>query len=81
MKKRYGRFEISIDLIEKFPDLVKQIQEHTIIYRAEQLYCKRAIEYQAESELFDEIDIGSELPLYKFFLDEKDNIVKAEKSL
>ena len=59
MKSRHiGYFNISVDLIETNPTLVKRIMGECIIVKAEFYYISDQIHYTAISNWFDELPLG-----------------------
>lgn len=75
--KRYGRFRIPFHVIELFPGFVRTIMSQCIIVRAEALYFKGCIEYEAFSIKFEEVPEGCVMPEYEW-VDSDDGII-AEK--
>lgn len=66
LKNRVGRFEISMELIEKAPQDVMAVMQNVIIVRAESMFIKDAITYDAYSPLFETVEDCSEVPTYEF---------------
>lgn len=62
-KHPLGRFQISTSSFHNWREL-KHIFEQVVIVRAEQLFRLQVIEFEAFCEAFDEIEEGSDLPLY-----------------
>jgi hypothetical protein len=53
-----------IDLLERDQEIVRDVMSKCTIVRAECHLAKRAIEYTAFSELFDELEFGRMIPDY-----------------
>jgi len=64
IRDRKGIFVISRTLLEDCPDLVMKVMSKVIIFRAEFMFDKDAIEYHAVSPWFNEISLGFEAPYY-----------------
>ena len=62
--KRYGKFFLSREMIIKYPNTIKKIMGECIILRAENMWCKEGIEYEALSDWFDEVEEGFIIPRY-----------------
>ena len=68
MERRYGRFYITFDLLEDAPEtIMERIMPNFVILKAEAIYSKRYIEYQAYSPLFRELPIWDDIPFYILF--------------
>ena len=67
---RIGAFKLSIDLIEKEPWLATRIMSQCIILRAEFMYSRRSIEYQAISMMFDECPEACVAPEYYWVIED-----------
>lgn len=71
--RRYGRFTISGDWLEKLedkPEWINIVFNGLIIFRAEHLYHMHAVEYVAYSEYFDLLDVGHIIPKYTLVIEE-----------
>lgn len=86
-RNRKGRFHINRDFINScFNNEIKgkQLQEflsNFIIVRAETLFAMDAVEYDAYSELFDEVPQNIATPIYKVVINsrvinENDSLIK-----
>ena len=64
MRRRIGRFKITLDLIDAHPYLVMTAMARCIIVRAESMYASNLIEYTAISPEFDVIPEGVVEPAY-----------------
>ena len=64
MKRIYGRFEISIPLIESDTEKLSKVFEGLIVTRAESMYPNKTIEYVAWSPHFRELEEGMRVPEY-----------------
>ena len=64
LTRRYGKFEVSMALIEDNPKEVNRIFEGLVVTRAEHLFHKDTIEYIAWSPYFRECEVGEEIPEY-----------------
>ncbi len=62
--KRYGRFQIKFDLINRLPDKVQEVLGHMIVVNAEPNYVEKSIIYVAIGNLFEELVDGSKIPDY-----------------
>lgn len=60
---RRGKFLINMDLIDKYPEIVRKIMSKVIVIRAECLYGE-TIEYVAISTEFDKLKHGNLIPKY-----------------
>jgi len=59
MERRYGKVKISVDLIEKNPEMISNIVfKDCVVLRAECFYIDNVIEYLIYYPEFDEIGIG-----------------------
>ena len=70
--RRLGKFIINRELVEEYPKHVQQIMGMCVIYRAEYLMYREAIEYIAISDLFDVLPVGYEAPVYTWIIDGAD---------
>ncbi len=61
---KIGRFEIDADTIDNYPDVLKKIMGTVIVIHAEFRVEKKAIEYYAIGEEFDELEEGAEAVPY-----------------
>ncbi len=61
---RLGRFRISIDIIEQFPEDALKILKDIIPIRAEYMYDSHCIEYTALSKKFEIVKDGLKCPMY-----------------
>lgn len=61
---RIGRFEIDAETIDNHPDVLKKIMGTVIVIHAEFRVEKKAIEYYAIGEEFDELEEGAEAVAY-----------------
>ena len=68
---RLGKFNIQRTTILDNPELVKAITNGMIIFRAEMMMHKDAVEYIAVSNLFEEIQWGIEPPFYDIMIDNR----------
>jgi hypothetical protein len=75
IKERYGRFFIPSSIIDDPNNrhILRLLFSKIIVVRAEFLYCRMGIEYQAISEEFDEIEEYSETPIYNVKYDNEKN--------
>lgn len=64
MTRRYGKFEVSVPLIENNPEEVSKIFEGLVMTRAEHLFHNDTIEYIAWSPHFRELNEGESAPEY-----------------
>jgi len=62
--RRIGRFFIEWPLIERSPEVVRQVMAQCIVIRAELLGANHAVEYVAFSDSFDPVEHGSLVPEY-----------------
>lgn len=62
--ERLGVFRVPYEIIKEEPEFVRKVMGECIIVRAEYMYVYKAIEYQAISDRFDEIEEGQLLPVY-----------------
>lgn len=62
--KNVGMFEISFELIEQEPELVKKIQSAVLIIKANIFYESRRIMYTGSCEQFSEVPFGCIIPMY-----------------
>ena len=63
--RRYGKFRIDRKFIESYSETIKQVMGQCIILRAEFMAMHGHIEYQAISDLFDEVSEGDIIPEYR----------------
>lgn len=75
VNERYGKFCIDLDLIHREPDLVAKIMAQCIVVRAENMFCRRSIEYQALSPKFEKLPMGERLPSYEVLFNRQDGVV------
>ncbi len=61
---RRGTFSISMPVISTYPEVVMKIMSNCIIVRAEYLFMRECIMYEAYSLLFREVPEGAEAPVY-----------------
>lgn len=64
MKIKIGKFSISDELVKQNPEAVKKVMGQCVILRAEFIYSSRVFEYEAISDLFEEVDEGCISPEY-----------------
>lgn len=62
--KRRGKFTISDAVFINAPDIVMAVMSHMVVARCEHLPMTGRYEYLAYSDLFEEMDDGSEIPEY-----------------
>ncbi len=78
---RYGKFRISIKLMEENPIIVMRIiMSNFLVTRAECIYGLGVIQYEAYSPLFRKIEVGERPPLYVIGFDEEENISVTEEA-
>lgn len=63
--KKRGSFKISLDMIEKQPELVMKIMGKCIVIDSQPLLYEDCIQYIAVSEEFKEIQPGEYIPAYQ----------------
>ena len=68
--KRLGKFNVSLDLIEQCPEVVKSVLSHMIVLKAETLYHTHTIEYVAMCDEFDVVPEGYVVPYYEIEINE-----------
>jgi len=78
MARRLGKFIINRELIEEYPKHVQRIMGMCVIYRAEYLMHREAIEYLAISDHFDPLTPGYEAPVYTWTVDGVDIVLDRE---
>lgn len=66
--RRYGKFKITLDIIQSNPEEIKKVMAHCIIYDARCDYLNHRVEYLAESELFEPVSVGQLIPEYLIVL-------------
>lgn len=64
--KRRGRFNISLRLLLRHPDMIQLIMERVIVTRAEVHFLDDVIRYDALSPLFPVLPEGAAIPVYEF---------------
>ena len=64
--RRFGKFSLSLELLECYPAEALDILQHCIIFRAEVMYHQDTIEYEAWCPLFDEVEEGCIMRKYVF---------------
>lgn len=69
---RIGKFEVSIELINQFPESLKTVMSECIVIGADMLNYYGKVVYTAVSARFDEIKEGDEIPEYIWELNTKD---------
>jgi hypothetical protein len=79
MSEQIGSFEINLEFIEKYPELVRAIMRCCIILRAELMYHNKSIEYVATSPEFDEISEGEFIPRYMIDISDDGAHVKVSR--
>jgi hypothetical protein len=87
MKKRRGRFTISMSLLREVEEgraycreQLKQIMGMCVVYRAEARFENDSVEYWAFSELFEEKEEYESAPEYRWIVDTTiDEETKKEK--
>lgn len=62
--KRFGRFRIAADLVERAPAAVMAVLSQTLVVKAESRYWANDIEYVALSAAFAPVPNGEEAPFY-----------------
>lgn len=62
--RRYGKFRLSMYLIEHYPELVKAVMAECVIIRAEAMFEYDAIHYHAWSDHFAPVPLGGKAPIY-----------------
>ena len=70
MKSRVGRFYIPRRDVMEQRQAVKTIMKQMVIVYAQADFMRDCIEYQAFSELFEEVDHGCVIPEYELAMDE-----------
>lgn len=63
--RRVGRFMLSKDFIDEYPEVIMAIMGKMIVFRAEYLLDRNAVDYSAMSTLFDDVDPGVIAPNYR----------------
>ncbi len=64
-ERRIGRFEVPVEIINENPDVVRAIMGEVIVLKADVLYHRKAMLYDAICPQFDEADEGVlDLPFY-----------------
>lgn len=63
-ERRYGRFQVPLDLIEQHPAAIRAVMGEVIVLRAEALIAAHAIEYEAVCPDFDIVAHGEAMPTY-----------------
>ena len=67
--RKLGRFNISHDAIKQTSQrTLSNVMKHFMPIRAESMFDKGCIEYLAISELFDEVELGAEVPIYDLII-------------
>jgi len=74
--RRLGTFIVSSEMIENYPEIVKQIMGECIIVRAGFSYIEDAIEYTAISDWFDAIPINNVPMKYNIIFVKDGNNIK-----
>jgi hypothetical protein len=57
---RIGKFTVDVDLIEKYPEAVRDLMGRCIVVRAKMMFVSREIQYTA---LCDDFDVVSQMDL------------------
>lgn len=67
--RRIGRFSITLDIIERYPETVRCALRDMIVVRAEMVYWSESIDYVAISPLFAEAPPNLDIPVYAALFD------------
>lgn len=67
--RRYGRFQITFDIINSRPDKVQEVMGNMIVVNAEPNYVEKSIVYVALSNIFEEVNEGQAIPDYNLSFD------------
>ena len=62
--RRYGKFSISRELIDCFPEEVLAIMQDVLVVRAEMHFASDCVEYIGMCMHFDKTEPGEEIPKY-----------------
>lgn len=62
--KRYGRFQITFDIINSRPEKVQEVLGNMIVVQAEPNYVEKSIVYVAIGNLFEEVPENTVIPDY-----------------
>lgn len=74
MNSRLGKFRLHEEMVKSMPKATLLIMAKCLILRCEFNYARKAFEYEACCDLFDELSLGQALPEYRFAIDEKGNV-------
>lgn len=78
-QRRIGEFDVSLAMIDEYPDSVKQVMQNIIIIRAECLYHKDCIRYTGISKMFDVVKLGHDIPRYQMVANDHTGSVIANR--
>lgn len=67
--QRKGKFSISVDLIDAWPQVALAIMSEVIVTRAEMNFMDDAIHYEGLSMAFTPVELGSVVPIYRIQVD------------
>ena len=73
-ERRYGKFSVSLKCVREQPWLVRCLLSNMIVLRAECLYMKDVIEYEAECPWFFCVSEGMKIPRYEIAVNDEDGI-------
>jgi hypothetical protein len=73
---RLGRFDIPRQTIIENPEIAVAITNNMVIFRAEMMLYKDAIEYMAIYSMFDEIREGVTIPYYEIIVNKIGDEIK-----
>lgn len=62
--RRLGQFTITFDLIDRNPEIVREMMSDLIVVRAESMWHFRAIDYIAVGPPFEEVPEALRVPTY-----------------
>ena len=78
--RHLGRFDVSIQMIDEYPDTVRHVMKDIIVIKAECICHKDCIRYVGISEkLFGVVKIGHEIPKYQLITNENNKSVIANR--
>lgn len=69
--RRFGKFSISVNLVDKSPDAVRAIMARCIVVRCEFMYESQSLEYVALCDEFELLPAGSYAPQYQCLITKK----------
>jgi hypothetical protein len=70
IKRKLGKFKITLALINNNPQFVMDVMARVIIIEAKYDILADLVKYTAMSEYFEECPVGTNIPIYEFSYDD-----------